>query len=178
MTTDPLQPLHEHGFETELIDETGQGQVYSVLREQKRYRLRYCGGTRWIEPWIELDPDEDLSHDDPIDRRLVGCCHSTLETGSHIMVQYTDTITAEALTIDIPPAATPIGYLLFTQGFTWFKDWYIAEGWREGGQKLQANISDDESNRKAIRSEIEAYLDDPYGPDRCQDLAEQLRDQF
>lgn len=33
----------------------------------------------------------------------------------------------------------PLGYALFRAGCTWFKDWYFAEGGREGDTKLQGN---------------------------------------
>ena len=38
-----------------------------------------------------------------------------------------------------PPVGTPLGYALFRAGCTWFKDWYFAEGGREGDTKLQGN---------------------------------------
>jgi hypothetical protein len=38
----------------------------------------------------------------------------------------------------IPPALTPIGYLMFRADCGWsFRDWYFAEGGREGPEKLQ-----------------------------------------
>lgn len=46
--------------------------------------------------------------------------------------------TREALDMGIPPALTPIGYLMFRADCGWsFRDWYFAEGGREGPEKLQ-----------------------------------------
>jgi hypothetical protein len=36
----------------------------------------------------------------------------------------------------VPPAATPLGLLLFLGGFRHVKDWYLAEGGMEGPRKL------------------------------------------
>jgi hypothetical protein len=36
----------------------------------------------------------------------------------------------------VPPAATPLGYLLVLGGFGHVKDWYLAEGGMEGPRKL------------------------------------------
>lgn len=62
-----------------------------------------------------------------------------------------------------PPATTRLGFKLFENGFTWFKDWYFPEGFMEGGQKLQGEkTSDMESkNRQLIQilKEIKSFLE-------------------
>ena len=46
--------------------------------------------------------------------------------------------TARSLALGIPPAATPLGYMLFLIGCgAGFRDWYFAEGGSEGPRKLQ-----------------------------------------
>ena len=46
--------------------------------------------------------------------------------------------TARSLSLGIPPAATPLGYLMFLVGCgAGFKDWYFAESGSEGPRKLQ-----------------------------------------
>jgi hypothetical protein len=60
--------------------------------------------------------------------------------GGHMMVEY-DSLeqqdTARSLALGIPPAFTPLGYLLFSVGCgAGFRDWYFAEGGSEGPRKL------------------------------------------
>ena len=55
------------------------------------------------------------------------------------MTVYGDDETERGLKRGVPPAATPLGHALLVAGCTWFKDWYFAEGGREGETKLQAN---------------------------------------
>ena len=61
--------------------------------------------------------------------------------GGHMMVEYDSPEhwdTGRSLALGIPPAAIPLGYMLFLIGCgAGFKDWYIAEGGSEGPRKLQ-----------------------------------------
>jgi hypothetical protein len=70
----------------------------------------------------------------------------------------------------IPAAATPIGYLLWKSGCTWFKDWYFAEGFMEGDVKLQGDKPLDEANRKKdllkIREELTQFLSREKGDEK------------
>lgn len=80
-----------------------------------------------------------------------------------MMVKYLDhPTTARGLNMGVPPAATPIGYLLFQAGFRWFKDWYFPEGWLEGEMKLQADKPLDEEhslrNTRKIAQTLKEYL--------------------
>ena len=47
----------------------------------------------------------------------------------------------KALELSVPPHLTRLGYLLLKNGFTWLKDWYFPEGFREGAPKLQGEKS-------------------------------------
>lgn len=38
---------------------------------------------------------------------------------------------------ECPEVITHLGFLLFNNGCTWFKEWFLPEGGFEGGQKLQ-----------------------------------------
>jgi hypothetical protein len=64
-----------------------------------------------------------------------------LPPGGHMMVEYDSAEqqdTARSLALGIPPAATPLGTLLFLAGCGFgFKDWHFAEGGNEGPRKLQ-----------------------------------------
>jgi hypothetical protein len=55
-----------------------------------------------------------------------------------------------------PPVVSPLGYLLFMAGCGYeFKDWYFAEGGREGPQKLQGYKP---ANSKIAKQQIEKIL--------------------
>lgn len=59
--------------------------------------------------------------------------------GDRVFIEYEwDPVTMRELEVGIPPAFTRLGYKFLIRGFTWFKDWYYAEGFMEGGRKLQA----------------------------------------
>ncbi|MHA1209321.1 MAG: DUF1122 family protein [Candidatus Freyarchaeota archaeon] len=46
-----------------------------------------------------------------------------------------------------PPS---LGYKLFQLGFTWFKDWYFAEGFWEGGVKLQGEKTNEQNRNRQL----------------------------
>ncbi len=137
-------------------------------------------GTRHIAPWLELQPTATFDPDRPDHRALFAALADALAPGGHLMVHYLDdTTTAEAITRDVPPPATPVGFLLWHAGCRWFKDWYFTEGWMEGDQKLQGNLPVDADHRRereaATRETLDAFLADaPAGT--CKTLAERIRD--
>lgn len=83
--------------------------------------------------------------------------------GGAVMVAYNADDTERALRRHVPPAATPVGLALLDAGCRWFKDWYFAEGGREGGTKLQATVPIDASHEEAaaavLATDLEAFLD-------------------
>ncbi len=76
-----------------------------------------------------------------IDGAIVKALGQLVPVGGHLMMEYDSThraITAKALAQRVPPVATPLGGMMFAAGCgTWFTDWYISEGGREGPRKLQ-----------------------------------------
>ena len=82
---------------------------------------------RGLRPWADLDV-ADPGALPPSPR--VG-------PGGSIMVAYGVDETEGALRRRVPPAATPLGRALIAAGCRWLKDWYFAEGGREGEAKLQ-----------------------------------------
>jgi len=70
--------------------------------------------------------------------------------------------TKDGLAKGIPSPATPIGYLLWNVGCTWFKDWYFSEGLLEGDLKLQGNKPLDIKSRKRnliqIQNELRTFI--------------------
>jgi hypothetical protein len=75
-----------------------------------------------------------------LDRPLFAALSALVPAGGHIMCEYdspTQKATERILTLRYPPAASPIGYLMFEAGVRSYRDWYISEGGREGPRKLQ-----------------------------------------
>ncbi len=76
-----------------------------------------------------------------LDRELLKRIADLIPPGGHMMIEYDSPgqrETARSLGLGIPPAATPLGYLLHFIGCgAGFKDWYFAEGGSEGSRKLQ-----------------------------------------
>jgi hypothetical protein len=74
-------------------------------------------------------------------RQLFQYLADLIPPGGHLMVEYdspAEQDTARALSLGIPPVATPLGYMMFLIGCgTGFKDWYFAESGSEGPRKLQ-----------------------------------------
>jgi len=66
--------------------------------------------------------------------------------------------TWRALSLGIPPAATPLGFLLFQAGCRGFRNWDIAEGGREGFRKLQGFKPLDPRHRTALERTLEREL--------------------
>jgi len=108
----------------------------------------YFRGSSYYKPWLEVHFERtsklktgtiDLEKE-KLDIKLFRLLSGLLPAGSHIMVAYENhESTAAALRANVPEAATYIGHLLFSAGCTSFKDWYFAEGFMEGSQKLQGN---------------------------------------
>jgi hypothetical protein len=105
-------------------------------------------GYNWIEvinfePRLSFDSIElalDITVDGPA-RQLFQYLANLIPPGGHLMVEYdspAERDTARSLSLGIPPAATPLGYMMFLVGCgAGFKDWYFAESGSEGPRKLQ-----------------------------------------
>ena len=114
-------------------------------------------GRRYYSPWIEV-----TVHGKHREAVLVLLCN-LLPPGSHIMVEYSgDRETGEGLTHAVPAPATPLGNVLWRCGCRWFKDWYFAEGFMEGGIKLQGekplNASEKRKLEAAARRELHEFM--------------------
>ena len=132
----------------------------------------FSGRGEFYKPWLEIYYDNrvkfesskivDLSERE-LDENLFKHLSDLLPPNSHIMVIYVNhEETRKGLERGVPAPATPIGYLLWKSGCTWFKDWYFAEGFWEGDVKLQGNKPLNEENRRKnlleIRKELIEFL--------------------
>lgn len=127
----------------------------------------YFAGESYYRPWLEVHYNETVGIDSMdlslmeggLDEKLFKHLSGLLPPASHIMVFYSNhPETEKALTLDVPPPATYIGYLLFQAGCTWFKDWYFPEGFMEGDVKLQGNKSLDQEHRKKALNNLKSEL--------------------
>ena len=134
--------------------------------------LYFVGRGEYIKAWIEFRynpkagfPDSvavDLEQEG-LTARLFSILGELIPSGGSMMVIYgaephpLSADTEKGLKRSFPPAATPIGYYLWTNGFRWFKDWYFPEGWMEGGMKLQATrpLDDDIRQRREAKARKE-----------------------
>jgi len=104
---------------------------------------------------------------DELAQQLFQYLADLLPPGGHMMVEYDSPEqqdTARSLALGIPPAATPLGYMLFSVGCgAGFKDWYFAEGAIEGPRKLQGykalNSQQAQIKTREIVQELNAFLD-------------------
>lgn len=104
-------------------------------------------------------------------RRLFRLLSSLVPAGGHLMVEYESASQRESerlLALGCPPAATPLGYLLFLAGCRSFRDWYISEGGREGPRKLQGFKPLDETVARdraaSLGDELSKFLSSPAAP--------------
>jgi len=128
-------------------------------------------GTAWRHPWLEvrytpwiggdgrvLDADTQMALFEALGEVLVPGAYVMLSCDGHPH-------SLRALTVDVPPPCTALGYLLWRAGARWYKVWYYPEGWREGHEKVQGNLptgEDHEAERTGERlEEIRAFLDSP-----------------
>lgn len=150
-------------------------------------------GTPWRWPWLEVrfEPRVPATSDGRNSRELsieaqdalFAHLADALTPGAYVMLSCDGfTETNWELTIDVPPAATRLGELLWIAGARWYKVWYYPEGWREGHEKLQGNTPPNERHRERAeaerRAELEAWLDSgsSAGFPACRARAERLLD--
>ncbi len=115
----------------------------------------YFGNRKFHDPWIDFHYQEkvmvgeeqvDISGGE--DLTIFQEISSILPPGSRMMVAYTNHgETYRGLNLGFPVPITPIGFLLWKSDFRWFKNWYFAEGFREGHIKLQGNKPVNKENR-------------------------------
>jgi hypothetical protein len=124
-------------------------------------RVKHFAGrpSAHVPPWVEASvPCED----ERLAAEILAALAALLPPGGHLMVVYGADETARGLQRGFPPVATPLGHALFRAGCTWFKDWYFAEGGREGDTKLQGNKPSSAELQveqvARMRDELEAWL--------------------
>ncbi len=128
----------------------------------------FAGRGKFYKPWLEINyycvvqfnsSKTVILSDNSLDEKLFKNLLKLLPPGSHIMVVYSNhKETREALDRGVPAVVTPIGYLLWKSGCTWFKNWYYSEGFWEGDIKLQGNKPMNQNHRRKNLLEIRKEL--------------------
>ena len=117
-----------------------------------------------------------------LDRELLKRIADLIPPGGHMMIEYDSPEqreTARSLELGIPPAATPLGYLLYSIGCgAGFRNWYFAEGGSEGPRKLQGYkpLNEEHARERAhdLARGLFEFLDRPLDPSHA-DVEEPAR---
>lgn len=127
------------------------------------FNMTVFEGQGHYRPWVELYGIKKEFLDTNLEKEVIETISNALGQGESFFIEYYyDPETTEGLIKGFPPATTRLGFMLFEQGFTWFKDWYFSEGWSEGGQKLQGEKStgkNRERQLKEIKKQAEEFLE-------------------
>jgi len=139
------------------------------------------GGRDGVKPWMDLEYYEELDFfaekeaknnlilsSNSLDRKLFKYLGCIIPPGGHLMVSYEGeqiihSNTRKSLSIGIPPAVTPLGFLIIQGGFQLIKDWYLSEGGHEGPRKLWGEKAPDhtwaQTFYKKTAQQLRQFLD-------------------
>ncbi len=175
---DLKKKLEKDRFKIDRNRAEDQKAYFQVSKGDIDAKITYFSGARNIDPWIEVELLFDVDPYSSDVQKLFNIFSEFLEPGSHVMVAYDNDITGRALNIQVPPPATPVGFLMWKAGFRWYKDWYISEGWKEGGQKLQANLPLNqevkEKHEEEFREKLEDFLEGDVEYEVCRELGQRI----
>jgi hypothetical protein len=129
-------------------------------------------GFNWVDvlyyaETLTVDDGRTVQVPGGVERRIFEQLAGAVPPGGHLMAEYDSparAVTAAALAADVPPLATPLGALLYAVGCgDSFRDWYHAEGGREGARKLQGFRAPDvaHARRRGIEmlAELRAFME-------------------
>jgi hypothetical protein len=121
--------------------------LFIKYKNEKDFLLNlklFYGRGSFYKEWVEIyNINTFLSFlnffDSIIEEEILRFFYNYLENEGKLFIEYyKDRETVEQLERNYPIISTRIGFKLFKIGFINFKDWYFAEGFYEGGQKIQA----------------------------------------
>lgn len=168
-----LRPLRRSGwtgFRLFLRDREGRLGASPVIEG-----IHSAGG-KGIRRWMDLEYREETEfpavevpagrislRDLRLDEELFRALGELVPPGGHLMVSYETEGAAHGETlvllgVGVPPAATPLGFLIFRAGFALVKDWYLAEGGHEGPRKLWGEKAPDTEWEEIFREKTERQI--------------------
>ena len=133
-------------------------------------------GKYGVKPWMDLDYREELDfagegkkekriilNQKTLGQKLFDILASIIPPGGHLMVSYEGeqqihSETRKSLSLQVPPAITPLGFLIFKAGFQLVKDWYLAEGGFEGPRKLWGEKAPDKKWENSFLERTEQQI--------------------
>lgn len=170
-------------FSLRLMDDRG-----TLLRQPVIGGICSRGGKDGVRGWMDIDYWEEIPFGDGepdgsrlslraegLDREIFRLLGEAIPPGGHLMVSYegdqeVHRETLLSLAQGVPPAATPLGHLIFYGGFRYVKDWYLAEGGMEGPRKLWGEKAPDAVWERAFglrtRKQLLPFLDGRPSPER------------
>lgn len=148
-----------------ILLENNQGEISESPVLQGKH---YSGRGKHYRPWIEFDFTDKINFESSSEilsdytlQKLFQTTSSIIPAGGWIFVVYErHEKTEKGLNKLIPPAATRIGFFLYKSGCVWFKNWYFAEGGKEGRKKLQGEKPQDEKIKRKSLARIYQELVD------------------
>jgi len=137
------------------------------------FRGRYNAGRPSIHvpTWIDgefLDPVDVAELRESLQKAIAAKLGMLIPPGGRLWLAYEAfdhdgpwaRETRAALAARVPLLATPIGELMFHAGcWAGLRDWYIAEGGREGPRKLQGNKAQDDGHARRCAETLIRELD-------------------
>lgn len=151
-----------------------QGNTKALLMFLKLFHGRHPYYAPWVELYaINWNPLPELHYaGSRLEEKFLSIIASNLPPGSKIYVEYLgDRETEEQLQRGYPEQTSRLGYILFTLGFTWLKDWYFPEGFLEGGFKIQGEkpLTEADRSRQLTRAarELKAFISKECRDDVC-----------
>lgn len=164
-----LRKTEQSFFQIFLLDESG------AISQQPVFEGLYSLGIKPdIDGWIDGHYYEEAEFEKSkldlseigLDSELFKILGKTLKPSCSLMVAYetfgkagrTLQETSQGLNCGIPPAATPLGYLISVTGRFKIKDWYFPEGGNEGMPKLEGIGAIDRKHSSRMRKETAKEL--------------------
>ncbi len=139
----PLNAVGSRYFQLWLLDEDGHPSARAIALGL--YNSGRFPAYNWVElirylPCARFDGREVSLAERGREERLFRLLAALVPPGGSLMVEYDSpehSLTARILSWGYPAPCSPLGYALLAAGCLSFRDWYIAEGGREGPRKLQ-----------------------------------------
>jgi hypothetical protein len=164
-----LRKTEQSFFQVFLLDKSG------AISQQPVFEGLYSLGIKPdIDGWIDGHYYEEAAFEKVtlnlseagLDEELFKKLGKTLKPSWSLMVAYesfgkagrTLRETSRGLNCGIPPAATPLGYLISVTGRFKIKDWYFPEGGNEGMPKLEGIGAVDRKHSSRMRRETSEEL--------------------
>ena len=122
------------------IREAREYMVCVDINTQPVFYITIFQGRGYYRPWVEVHTvvKPRLLYGTRFEELVVKAIYEYLPPAGMFYYEYVgDVETSTQLERGYPIIVSRMGYLLFKTGFTWFKDWYFAEGFMEGNPKLQ-----------------------------------------